>query len=334
MGKNNYDVLHNVALFDLQISVWSGRNKLSADDLKNLGMGRLVEDVPADVVNLGSKRIFPQEILRTFASLKYYAEKKLREHGFRSYSAFVVPRSCVDEIVHELEQLRDQYEAKREELRANYAHDLRGWAAAHPDWQDVIIAAAPSADHVCAKLQFKYRYVLITSEEAVGEQGGDSVANSLVDELLGEIRDEANEFWDSAIKGRNKVPRVSLKRLDNLRKKMASFSFIDARITPMIRSLDYALSQVPEQGNIEASAYDAINSAVLLLADPGRSLAYGQAVLDPVEDDSDDDLVDEEAGQAFEEQTEDQSREDTPVVEQPPAERAQRDYSDQPSFLF
>ncbi len=260
---HQHDVVKDVALIDLKVTLWSGRVKLYPDDLNDRGLSDLVARMPTEIVNLGSKRIFPGESLRPFNSHKYHASKLLYEHGFQSFSAHIVPRADVGDICRELDTIRDAFYLDREALKADYPARLAAWANHVPEWRDVIMAAAPSADTVYAKLGFDYRYILPESSGAIGGSDPAKIGTSLIDELMADVGADAQSIHEDCLAGKARLHRRSLNRLSTLQKKLEGFAFLDAHVVPKhISALANALDNVPVQGAIVGKSLSDLSEAI------------------------------------------------------------------------
>ena len=75
-------VLDRLVAVNLDVRIWSGRKKLTAEDLS------LGADVPPeDLVSLGSKRVCDPEAIKVFHRLKQQAERICLTGGMRCSSA-------------------------------------------------------------------------------------------------------------------------------------------------------------------------------------------------------------------------------------------------------
>lgn len=281
-------ILQNIILVQLRVNLWSAHCKLDLDELLNVGgtdaqeLHRALACAPKEVVSLGSKRIFPQDQLRLFGSLKYHAEKLLRANGFHSFRAFVVPASKYAEIKAQLETYQREFDVLRGQLLATYDKTLSGWASSFPEWEEVIRKAAPRADQVYEKLHFSFsafHIAPVAGSDSETDTGEDSLVRGLGDELMDEAVAEAQSFYDDCVKGRSSISRVSLRRLSDLGSKLDGFRFIDTRIGPLADKLSAIATGVPQEGKITGSYYDAISSVVLTII-TGHALDYGTAGAD------------------------------------------------------
>src|SRR5699024_1965058 len=125
----------------------------------------------------------------------------------------------------------------REVLKRQYLVELENWASSFPEWREAIMNAAPAAERVYDQLAFEFRYFILGGRDSVGGSDADGIERSLIDELLDEIREEADAFWNDCIKSKKEIPRRSANRLHALVSKMEGFAFIDPVIQPMVTML-------------------------------------------------------------------------------------------------
>lgn len=290
--SDNDQALQNLVLVHTDISLWSAHRKLTVDELIEASgqdgaeVHKALKHAPENLINLGSKRIFPQEHLRDFTSLKYKTERLLRTHGFRSYRAFVLPKAEYESVTAQLEQYRSEFNAHKEQLRDSYQDNLHQWADQFPEWRDTILKVAPSAEQVYQQLNYHYHAFRIAPVELAEDEESDTQSHSadaasgmvskLSDELMREIQDEANSFWDECLKGRDRVNRVSIRRLEEIADKLDGFRFIDPVIGPTVDKLRSVIASLPPKGRIEGEHVDRITGVVLTIADGKRALDYGR----------------------------------------------------------
>ena len=84
-------ILDNLLALNLDISLWSARRKMSAEDLGG------AELPPEDLASLGSKRIADPESLRIFGTLKARAFNFLDRHGVRFMSCLLYTSDAADD---------------------------------------------------------------------------------------------------------------------------------------------------------------------------------------------------------------------------------------------
>ena len=85
---NQDNILENISILILSVSLWSGRKKLRPEDLR-LADG---SELPPDkLATLGSKRVMNPAALTPFASYKSRAERAVLSVGTRFLGGYAVP---------------------------------------------------------------------------------------------------------------------------------------------------------------------------------------------------------------------------------------------------
>jgi hypothetical protein len=103
-------------LVDIQVSMWSGRRVLRAEDLG------LEENGISDAFSLGHKKLLPWEVLGKFDRLEYHARKFLVDHSYPAEfgSARFVPKKCFVEFATEMDKTIAKFDAAADDLVKNY----------------------------------------------------------------------------------------------------------------------------------------------------------------------------------------------------------------------
>jgi hypothetical protein len=150
-------ILDRLVVVNLDVRIWSGRKKLTADDLA------LGADVPPeDLVSLGSKRVCDPAPLSGFHRLKKQAERICLAGGTRFLSGFAIPQALAEAVAKELDALAARFAAQRATFVANYASAVDDWIAQQPRWEAAIRRAVDRASLVESRLAFGYQLYAIT----------------------------------------------------------------------------------------------------------------------------------------------------------------------------
>ena len=99
-------VLDNILALNLNITLWSARKKLTAEDFGG------VELPPDDLASLGSKKICDPARLNVFTKLKARAFSLLDKHGVRFLSGWAIPEDQAGDIIQGLCEIRDEFSRK------------------------------------------------------------------------------------------------------------------------------------------------------------------------------------------------------------------------------
>lgn len=148
--QSDIKVLDNLLAVNLDISLWSARRKMTAQDLGS------AELPPEDLASLGSKRIADPAHLKIFGTLKARATSYLDKHGVRFMSGWAVPQEMANEITKQLTIIRDEFMLEKEKFLATYNESISSWIEKHDDWADIIRNSVVNPDYVRSRMGFRW----------------------------------------------------------------------------------------------------------------------------------------------------------------------------------
>jgi len=224
-------ITDRLTLVMLSISIWSGRKKLRPEDLS------LSSDAipPEDLVSLGSKRVYDPESLKAFYRLKQSAERACLRVGTRFLGGFAVPNEHAEDLADQLNRLKAKFDAETRSFLADYDHALEEWIESLPQLEEPIRRAIKPASVVGGRLHFGYQLVHIVPAEQPGTLAEE--VQSLGNGIFAEIGQMAKEL-EGSFEGKAKLHRRALGTFARIREKLACLSFIDARIQPVVDTID------------------------------------------------------------------------------------------------
>ncbi|EGV16431.1 DUF3150 domain-containing protein [Thiocapsa marina] len=272
MTTSTTTITDQITLVVLDVRIWSGRKKLSAEDL-NLSPG---ETPPEELITLGSKRICDPELLKPFFRLKQNAERICLGVGTRFLSGFAVPNNEADAVASELYRLKAEYDQASDVFLKNYDSALAQWIESLPAWEAPIRRAIEPAESVANRLKFGFQLIQINPSDNAGTLH-EEVAG-LGDSLFGEIELMARDL-EGSFAGRQKLHRKSLATFARIREKLACLSFLDIRIAPIVKTLDDWTRRLPESGAIEGPIFNEGMGLALLLSDSSLMSLHGAGQL-------------------------------------------------------
>lgn len=171
-------ILDNLLALNLDISLWSARRKMSAEDLGG------AELPPEDLASLGSKRIADPESLRIFGTLKARAFNFLDRHGVRFMSGWAIPEDKAGDIVEELIHIREEFLKAKADFLADYDQSLETWIAKHKQWAGIIRNSVVGSDYVRARMDFRWQLYRVAPLDAHENQTAVTEAG-LAEEVTG-----------------------------------------------------------------------------------------------------------------------------------------------------
>lgn len=137
--------------FMLDVSMWSGRAKMSRDDLKD------PDAVPPDALaSLGTLKLIDPDRLKIFNAIKRRALRMLESHGVTFLNGFVVAEDKVDYIDDELVKLKDEYSTNVSKLVADYQSQCDDWLQKNAQWAHILRPRLPSDTDIMRKFGFDW----------------------------------------------------------------------------------------------------------------------------------------------------------------------------------
>ena len=274
-------VLDSLLALNLDISLWSARKKLQAEDF--FGGATLP---PEDLASLGSKKIADPESLRIFSTLKSRAFNFLDRHGVRFMGGWAIPEAKADIIVHELMNIRDAFFEAKENFLADYDRDIQAWVEKHDAWGDIIRNSTVSSDYVRSRIDFRWQLYKVapvmqhSDNTVVLESGLAEEVTNLGNTLFAEISKEASDIWKRVYDGKTEVTHKALSPLRTLHSKLVGLAFVEPHVMPAADIIKAALDRMPtKKGNIGGADLLLLQGVVSMLRDPDTLFAHAHKIL-------------------------------------------------------
>lgn len=269
------NILNQIVVIMLNISLWSGRKKLRPEDLAANGI-EADKLPPGTLASLGTKRIIAPEALNPFTALKKEAERICLAKGVRFLGGFAIPKENIDGLVEELKEIKQRFQETKEKLLSDYDKEIAKWIAENPpEWASVIRAAIEPVSTIDQAMHFNFAPVVVGSPEGMEDDnaGLDEETDGLLGQLFHEIRMQAKTAFEASFVGRKEVTRKALRPIMSMRDKLQGLSFLDPEIAEAIQGIDQVMDKVPKTGPITGSDLDMIAGLVgRRLANIGRPL--------------------------------------------------------------
>ena len=273
-------VLDSLLALNLDISLWSARKKLQAEDFGGATLP------PEDLASLGSKKIADPESLRIFSTLKSRAFNFLDRHGVRFMGGWAIPEAKADIIIRELMNIRDLFLEEKERFLAGYDESIQAWVEKHDSWGDIIRNSTVSSDYVRSRIDFRWQLykvapVMQHADNAVVLEAGlaEEVTN-LGNTLFAEIAKEAADIWKRVYDGKTEVTHKALSPLRTLHSKLVGLAFVEPHVMPAADIIKAALDRIPtKKGCITGADLLLLQGVVSMLRDPDTLFAHAHKIL-------------------------------------------------------
>ena len=128
MNATIQTITDQLVLVMLNVTIWSGRRKLRAEDLNLAG-----ETPPEDLVSWGSKRVCDPEPLKVFQQrLKKEAERFCLRNGTRFLGGFAIPEEHAESLAEKLAATKGSFDDETRKFLSDYDHHIEDWIASLP----------------------------------------------------------------------------------------------------------------------------------------------------------------------------------------------------------
>ena len=273
-------VLDSLLALNLDISLWSARKKLQAEDFGGATLP------PEDLASLGSKKIADPESLRIFSTLKSRAFNLLDRHGVRFMGGWAIPEAKADVVVRELMNIRDAFFQAKKDFLADYDRAIQAWVEKHDSWGDIIRNSTVSSAYVDARIDFRWQLYKVApimqhaDSTVVLEAGLAEEVTNLGNTLFAEISKEAADIWKRVYDGKAEVTHKALSPLRTLHSKLVGLAFIEPHILPAADIVQAALDRMPtKKGNIGGADLLLLQGVVSMLRDPDTLFEHAHKIL-------------------------------------------------------
>ncbi len=255
------NILDNITILVLSVSLWTGRKQLREEDLKLADGSELP---PQRLASLGSKRVMDPAALAPFATFKRRAERAVLAVGTRFLGGYAVPVEKLDGLMAELDSIRYEYNAAKEDFLSEYDGAVQDWKAQNPGWEEVIARAVESPAYVAGQLSFRVQTFTVNPVEG-HETGLETEINGLADQLRHEVRQQARLTWDSSFRGKLEAGQKAVRPIRAMLDKIEGLVFLEPGLNELVTGIRTTLAGLPKTGPIKGADFAALCGVIHLL---------------------------------------------------------------------
>lgn len=283
-------VLNQIVCVNLDIHLFYGRKQLRLEDLKNVSNDQVP---PPELASLGSKRICDGDEIQKFIAIKRKAERECEKVAARFLGAYASSEVKIPELVAKLNEYAEEFKTLKRSFLDRYDDIIKSWKKKNPEWSALIDRSQTPKSAIERQLRFDYQIfrvaevagLLVVGAQCDVRAGLNRAASGLAGQLFYEVARDAEEAYEASYRGRESVTRRALRPIQAALDKLDSLSFLDERVSPVMRRIKKCLADLPKTGPIEGNDLNALFWLMALLSDASKMQDYGQAVLDGVADD-------------------------------------------------
>lgn len=278
MGNFHTDVLRDVIVFSNSTSLWSGRGKLTAEDL-----GDEADKLPpAALASLGSKRLFPKDEIRKLETFKRKIARIIGAYGTPFLTGRAVPVPMAEACARELDAVVADARKAVDAFMAEFDSNLRDWHASNAQWRHLLAAGTPEREAVRKRINFGYDAypVGVPDGELLAERMSIAVGE-LGSGLLHDIAKDARDFCKKALTNREvAASQKTVNPIRRLLQKLKSLSFLNHRALPVLNVGTLLVDQLPKQGKLTESDYLLLVQLAHMLSDVSAMEAFADEVIE------------------------------------------------------
>lgn len=238
------DFIQGTTLVTLAVRKWSG--KITAEDADYNPAGELP---PSKLLERGRKPIFPPKALAAFDTLRRQAENVLLTKGVRFMKGFAVHNDHVDEVVAELEKLKDQFNERLQDVIDNFDRYRDDWLADNREFESVIKRFI-SKENVLERFEFEFYLSRIQPLEGY-EVPEVKVSNQVLHEVSQLCKLEA----DRLVERRTAIKSEELKcKLTPMIAKLDALSFGNGRVLKLLSEFLTLQGAIPEMETFDVDS--------------------------------------------------------------------------------
>ncbi|WP_095158174.1 DUF3150 domain-containing protein [Pseudomonas sp. Irchel 3E13] len=269
-------ILSKLLLVDLNVSIWSGRKKLRAEDL-----GLDLNLPPSELASLGSKRITDPDEIKEFDRLKRRAIRLLESNGVRFMGGYGLPNDVAPAVAAELEEIRQLFMQQIQTFIGKYDQICKDWMDkwnGNAQWRKAIENAITPKAVVEQRLGFRFTLcrVVPDASDAALSKGLENEVQGLSGQLFREIADAAGDLLDNSFVGKGSVSRKAVSAMLKMHKKLSSLAFLNPKVQDVADYMMSVIGKLPKNGPYEGSQFQDLMALIMNLSDETKILRMAE----------------------------------------------------------
>ncbi len=254
----------NAIFLSLNVSCWTGRAKLVAEDL-NVSADELP---PETLAALGSKKLIDPQRIQEILKIKTETVRKLNSYGVKLMGGWLISEDLFDTATQYLQNAADKFNLAVANLVNNYDSYLNEWTLQYPEWADKILDAAPTASSVASRFKFGFRAFKL--RESRTSFSCDESQESFVDSAYVQLAADIKKICEDSFADDRASFKIScFKPVRALIDKLRNISFVDPNMGRLASFLDRAVSSY-EQATKDIVMMDMFRTFMHGLCDPAQ----------------------------------------------------------------
>lgn len=278
--NNNNQALSEITLFHPLLEIWSSSVTF---DLR--GINGITKLPPKQLVTNGRMFLIPQgklpsgkaNLLSQLTSVRKGVERTLSGVGIRLMGGYAIPNSKVSAVLQEIADYNAEFDRLVSELVANVADLYNQQINHYPEWASQLIDAQISPSSIQKRCRFDMAVFEVSAPKNVeAARRFSGATNGIFDQVLGDLADNAHQILRNTFTNRgNGITRKALRPVNRIIEKLDTFTFVDARLVPMVTYLQETMNSLPLTGNLSTNDIGRVVAMLTTITSPDDFIAFG-----------------------------------------------------------
>tara|TARA_R110002167_G_scaffold234159_1_gene439357 strand:- start:17928 stop:18956 length:1029 start_codon:yes stop_codon:yes gene_type:complete len=289
------EALDQTVWLNINYRTWQGKKQLSRAEI--IKYSNPDELPPEDLITPGSKAIADPEGLKKITSLGKKINRECEKVCVRAFGAYATSNEASETLLAKLEGYKKEHQDLVSAYLDSYEQSNEEWMAAHPQWEAWLRHSMLSRQEIEYRFKFEVQAYKISSggEGTLLNDGLQKEQSGLLGTLFREIEKMADDAWSFSYENKEKVSQKALRPILTIKNKLETLSYIDGKVSVLVRRVKAVLDAMPKSGFIEGADLSAACGLLNLLSSSNRMNAFAKqahtdatATVVPVLDDDDD----------------------------------------------
>lgn len=258
---NTMNVLENVTAVQVKFSIWTGRKKLSENDLSLKG-----ETPPREIVHLGSKHTTDPAALKVFHKLKRRCDRLLSGVGIPFLGGYAIPASESDKISKDLQLIMEEVAREKAIYLSNHTQIQQDWISKFPDYEAILVKALTPVSDVEKRINASFSMFKVQSANMNEHDGLSEQTNDLSESLDDDILSSARSLLDNLTKA-VKPNQTNVSSLRKLKEKVDGLAFLNKKFRNLVNEINKVETELPTVGCLATQDINKLSGLLYRMSD-------------------------------------------------------------------
>lgn len=259
-------ILDEGVVVNVECSLWTGKSRLTRDDLDPAVVSQLP---PEALASLGSLTLCDPALLKPVIAVKSKLFRQLDVRGAKFLSGWIISAKAVKEIEALLQTLANEYDNVVQDFILGYEQHTREWMDKFPQWAPIIALALPDRAKLRGKFRFFYQMFHIQPVPSSARSNNlGAVVSTLGDSALEELSAMLRRLRDETFKpDRERYTKRAFNGFGDVFTKIHAVSFLHPSVEALRITLE-DMVKIYSSKTDDLASMRAVGNMLEALADP------------------------------------------------------------------